>query len=115
MVNWIIRARGTELLAIVFTAAALGLGFICIFFFIHLMRAYGRLVLRVDAIEASLASAGVKLSDSSIGVGLAPRTPVPALTLTEALTGRLIAGDEMLSRQLPMLLVFTSRGCRGHA
>ena len=111
MLNWIIQARGAELLAIVTGATALGLGIIGLFFFFYLMRAYGRLVLRVDAVEASLAAAGVKLSKSSVGVGLAPRTPVPAFTLTEPLTGQLVTGDELLSRQLPMLLVFTSRGC----
>jgi uncharacterized membrane protein YphA (DoxX/SURF4 family)/thiol-disulfide isomerase/thioredoxin len=111
MLNWITQARKWELLAIVTLAAALGVGSICTFFFLHLMRAYGRLVLRVDAIEASLAAAGVKLSNSSVGVGLAPRTPVPTFTLTEAFTGQLVTGDELLSRQLPMLLIFTSRGC----
>jgi thiol-disulfide isomerase/thioredoxin/uncharacterized membrane protein YphA (DoxX/SURF4 family) len=111
MLSWIIQARGAELLAIVLGAAALGLGVIGIFVFLHLMRAYGRLVLRVDAIEGSLAAAGVKLPNSSVEAGLAPATPVPAFTLTEALTGRPIAGDELLSRQLPMLLIFTSPGC----
>jgi uncharacterized membrane protein YphA (DoxX/SURF4 family)/thiol-disulfide isomerase/thioredoxin len=111
MLSWIIQARGSELLAIVTVAAALGLGSICTYFFLHLMRAYGRLVLRVDAIAASLTAAGVKLSDSSVGLGLAPRTPVPGFTLTEALTGQLFTSDELLSRQLPTLLIFTSRGC----
>jgi thiol-disulfide isomerase/thioredoxin len=111
MVNWIIQARGAGLLAIATGATALGLGITGLFFFLYLMRAYGRLVLRVDALEASLAAAGVKLSESSVGVGLAPGTPIPAFTLTEALTERLVTGDELLSRQLPILLIFTSPGC----
>ncbi len=108
--NWIFHIDGAALLAIMSIAVVLGLSTIGLIFFLKLMRAYGRLVLRLDAIESSLSAAGIHLPKSA-EVGLPPGTPVPEFALAEALTDHVITRDELFSRQLPVLLIFTSREC----
>jgi thiol-disulfide isomerase/thioredoxin/uncharacterized membrane protein YphA (DoxX/SURF4 family) len=70
-----------------------------------LMRAYGRVLVRLDALEAGTpASAGLP------ELGLDPGTPAPALS-AQRVDGAEVSLDALLEPGLPLLLVFTSPTC----
>ncbi len=102
--------HGTELLAWVF-----GIGFataiaIAAWGFTHLLRGYGRLLLRVDALERRL-DPGAAASDSlNETIGLPPGSPVPALTATD-IAGRSLPLTDVLNGPEPVLLLLTNSGC----
>lgn len=112
--GWIAARTATELgviagvIAAVTLIAAIGASFLA------LTRAYGRVLLRLEATEKALQDAGIEIaSDADAGMselGLDPGTPAPqfAMQLTNAES---VTRDELLAPGLPLLLVFTSPGC----
>ena len=78
----------------------------------HVMRSYGRVLVRLERIEEGLREAGFELDDLDVlpRLGLEPGTPAPTFWLpTHA--GDRIALDDLLQPGRPALLVFTSPGC----
>ena len=112
--GWIGQRTATEIgvgVAVVGAAlvlVAIGSGLLA------LTRAYGRVLLRLEATEQALRDVGIEVAsaaDTSVPeLGLDPGTPAPpfAIPLTTAET---ITLDELLDPGLPLLLVFTSPDC----
>lgn len=91
------------LFALVF---ALGLFTAGAWFGIHLMRQHGRILLRLDALEAALAERGILSAPEGLPVG----TPAPAFD-APTLHGGSTSLEELLAPGLPVMLVFTSPAC----
>lgn len=98
----------------VFIAGLLFLAILAVgaWFMAHLLRQHGRLLLRLDSLEAQLADRGVIAYRSHAGPadGLAPGTVAPAFSLPE-LDGSTASLDDLLNPGLPLLLVFSHPGC----
>lgn len=69
-----------------------------------LLRQHGRLLLRVDALEARIGIAGPELP------GLPENTPAPAFSLRE-LDGATVTFDSLTKRGKPLVLIFGEPGC----
>lgn len=81
--------------------------------FIALIRAHGRLLLRLDDVERALATAGIDVpagEEVESRSGLALGTPAPAFTVLDE-TGAGVSLAQLLAPGLPLLAVFTSPGC----
>jgi thiol-disulfide isomerase/thioredoxin len=79
--------------------------------FLAVLRAHGRLVLRVDALESALADAGIELDlEPAPQTGLPVGTPAPAFSAPGAVGGT-VGRDDLLAPGLPVLLAFTAPGC----
>ena len=112
--GWIAARTAPELgliagvLAVVTLITAIGASFLA------LTRAYGRILVRLDATEKALQAAGIELPGETAGgvseLGLDPGTPAPrfAMQLSNADP---VTRDDLLAPGLPLLLVFTSPGC----
>ena len=102
-VAWIGRLDGSEAaIAAAVAAAALILGAGAIAY-TSLLRAYGRVLLRLEQAEQTLAAAGLQVDEAAAQprFGLEPGTPAPAFAELDAL----------LTPGLPLLLVFASPHC----
>lgn len=110
-VAWI-GALGAEALvagiAACLVAGLLGAGVAAL---LGLLRSYGRVLVRLERIEAALAEAGVEIAgDVEPAVGLEPGTEAPwFLAVTTQGTG--VSRDDLLAPGLPLLLLFTSPHC----
>ena len=109
---WIADLSGSELLAlvaVVVATAAVAVGGAA---FISLLRSYGRVLTRLDRVEAALASAGISVDEEPEmpEIGLAPGTPMPFFAAT-AVGGEPISPDTINAAGIPTLLVFTSPHC----
>lgn len=91
-VAWIAVASGAV------AAALLAAGTMA---FLSLLRAHGRVLVRLESVEQALADAGLRVDDRLVGPesGLEPGTRAPAAAL------------DLLRPGLPLLLVFTSPSC----
>ena len=79
-IAWLGDLEGAELLALVVAAFALGVIVVGGAAFLTLMRSYGRVLTRLDRVEAALASAGYGLDDEPMPeLGLAPRHAGPGI------------------------------------
>lgn len=80
--------------------------------FFHLLQGYGRLLLRIDALERRIAAAGVADESRAVGedVGLPPGTEIPVLTATD-IEGRAASWANLLTSSRSILLLFTSPRC----
>jgi thiol-disulfide isomerase/thioredoxin len=108
---WLGGLDGSQLLALVVVTVAFGVIVIGGAAFLTLMRSYGRVLTRLDRVEAALASAGYELDDEPLPeVGLAPGTPAPAFTAT-TLSGDAASLGTFLETGLPAVLLFTSPHC----
>ena len=76
----------------------------------HVLRSYGRVLHRLEAVEARLREAGFDLGEASLELGLAPGTPAPAFWLPSIDGGRTTL-DDLLRPGQPLLLLFTSPAC----
>jgi thiol-disulfide isomerase/thioredoxin len=99
--------------------AALAAGFIGLavlsvvaWFMVNLLRQHGRLLLRLDTLEAQLAAQGIVAYPARMGPpdGLIPGTTAPTFSLS-GLDGGSDSLDGLLSAGLPLLLVFSHPGC----
>jgi thiol-disulfide isomerase/thioredoxin len=80
------------------------------------LRAYGRLLLRIDRLERALADAGIDADEIAVldvippQIGLAPGTPAPAFDVTDVAGDRVTLAD-LLAPGRAVMLVFASPGC----
>jgi thiol-disulfide isomerase/thioredoxin/uncharacterized membrane protein YphA (DoxX/SURF4 family) len=100
---WIADLDGAQLLALVVAVAAGTLVVVGAFAFLTLMRSYGRVLVRLDRLEAALTDAGIELADGEPlpEIGLEPGTPAPVFPELK----------ELLAPGVPLLLLFTSPNC----
>jgi thiol-disulfide isomerase/thioredoxin len=79
---------------------------------LSLMRSYGRVLVRLDRVEASLAELGFEVGDEPAApmVGLDPGSDAPWF-LTTRLDGRGVSRDDLLTEGRSTLLLFTSPHC----
>jgi thiol-disulfide isomerase/thioredoxin len=108
---WLGDLEGAELLALIVAAAAVGVLVVGGAAFLTLMRSYGKVLTRLDRVEAALASAGYELDDEPMPeLGLAPGTPAPAFS-ARTLSGEPASLGAFLETELPAVLLFTSPHC----
>jgi thiol-disulfide isomerase/thioredoxin len=112
--GWVAARSATELGVIVGAIAAVTLIAAIGASFFSLTRAYGRVLLRLEATERALRDAGIELaSDTDAGMselGLDPGSPAPQFAMKLS-TAEPVTRDDLLAPGLPLLLVFTSPGC----
>lgn len=109
---WVSRLEGVEwaLLALaVALAAVLAVGGYVVS---HVLRSYGRVLVRLDRVEERLRVAGLELEepDEMPQLGLAPGTRAPEFWLPSVDGDRVALGD-LLQPGRPLLLLFTSPSC----
>ena len=102
---------------IAWLALALGIGFVAVvavggYAVVHVLRSYGRVLVRLEAVEERLRVAGLELEDPDDmpELGLAPGTPAPAFELA-SIDGSRISLDNLREPGNPVLLLFTSPTC----
>jgi thiol-disulfide isomerase/thioredoxin len=82
--------------------------------FLALTRAYGRVLLRLEATENALKDSGIEIASDTGAemseLGLDPGTPAPQLAMKLS-NAEPVTRDELLAPGLPLLLVFTSPNC----
>jgi len=110
---WIGVLDGPGLLALVVGSVALvalaGGGWMLL----QVMRAYGRVLIRLERVEHVLANAGLSLDDAEPGpppIGHTPGTEAPDFSLVDTL-GDTVTLDDLLEPGRPLLLLFTSPAC----
>jgi thiol-disulfide isomerase/thioredoxin len=112
--GWVAARNATELGLIVGVIGVATLILAIGASFLALTRAYGRVLLRLEATEKALRGAGIEIAtDAAAGMselGLDPGSPAPqfAMQLSNA---EPVTRDDLLAPGLPTLLVFTSPGC----
>jgi len=111
-VAWIGRLDPVEILALAVIAVALVLLAVGGAAFLSLLRSYGRVLVRLERVEAALAEAGIDLDEDAEmpEIGLEPGTPAPEFWAT-SLTGETVSRATLSSSGTPSLLLFTSPRC----
>ena len=111
-VAWISRLGGAELLALVVGVVAALLLTVGVSAFLTLLRSYGRVLVRLERVEAALEAAGIRLPrDVEVPeLGLRPGTPAPAFAATDD-AGRAVSLEHLLAPGVPVLLLFMSAQC----
>ena len=102
-VEWLVLALGVALVA---TVAVGG------YAVLHVLRSYGRVLVRLDAVEERLRAAGFGFEgqEDIPQLGLEPGTPAPDFALTSTDGERIGLGD-LAAAGNPVLLLFTSPTC----
>ena len=79
---------------------------------LHVMRSYGRVLIRLEMVEERLRAAGFELEDLDDvpELGLAPGTLAPTFDLA-SIAGGSVSLDDLLEPKRPVLLLFTSPTC----
>ena len=104
-VAWIGRLNGTEIVAFVGAVALTGAAFALL----GLLRGQGRLLLKIDELNARLDAAGIAPPPAP-ALGLAVGTVAPPFTL-DGLYDDKITLRALLAADRPVLLLFTDPGC----
>ena len=109
---WTTRLDGGELLVLTLAATLVVVVAFGGYAVAHVLRSYGHVLVRLDAVEARLRAAGFELEepDAVPQAGLAPGTPAPAFWLPDVTGDRVALGD-LLTAGKPLLLFFTSATC----
>jgi thiol-disulfide isomerase/thioredoxin len=105
--------RGAVLVAWTVGLAAVAIIGLGAWAFVHLLRAHGRLLLRVEHLEQQLVHAGLAdaLGDlTGEAEGLPPGSPVPVMTADD-IEGGPADWKDLLDRSRSLLLLFTSPQC----
>ncbi len=99
----------TAVISVAVAASAIGLGTVA---FLHLMRSYGTVLVRLDRLETALAEAGIQVEsvEQAERVGLEPGSEAPWF-LAPDVTGAGVSRDDLLAHRRPLLLVFTNPHC----
>ena len=102
-IEWLVLALAVALVAVVAVGG---------YAVLHVMWSYGRVLVRLDAVEGRLRAAGFDLEepDDIPELGLEPGTPAPAFDL-EAMEGGRVSLADLLEPGRPALLLFTSPTC----
>ena len=110
---WVGKLGLAELLALAAVLGAGGLAAAGAASLLSLMRSQGRLLVEVDTLRRSLEAAGIDVAPEQtlVELGRDPGTPAPDFA-TETATGLRISLAGLLEPGLPLLLTFTSPGCR---
>lgn len=101
---------GTNALAYALAAAALLIAALTARALFALLRAHGRLLVRVDGLEAALREAGIEVPAEGAPAGLPVGEPAPAFALSGALGGE-IALERLTGDGRFAALVFTDADC----
>ncbi len=111
-VAWIGELEVAEVVALGVSAVAIVVLAVGGVAFASLMRSYGTVLIRLDRVEAALASAGLDPEDDleMPEIGLAPGTSAPAFE-TRTVDGDEVSLETILGSGLPALLLFTSPHC----
>lgn len=109
---WLGDLDGAQLLALAVAVAAVTLLVVGAFAFLTLMRSYGKVLVRLDRVEAALAESGIELGDyeQELGIGLDPGSPVPEFTAA-TVDGQELTSASLTAGEMRALLVFTSPRC----
>jgi thiol-disulfide isomerase/thioredoxin len=100
---WIVRLDGAELVALAVGVASAALLVAGVLAFVTILRSYGRVLIRLERVEAALTEHGLTVEEEEPPpeVGLEPGTQAPAFAEL----------DELLAPGVPLLLLFTSPHC----
>jgi thiol-disulfide isomerase/thioredoxin/uncharacterized membrane protein YphA (DoxX/SURF4 family) len=111
-IAWLGDLDGIEAVALGLGVAAAALAVGGGFVLLHLVRSYGRVLVRLDRLETRLRSAGFDLeeAESMAEHGLEPGTPAPTFWL-ESTTGERVALADLVTPGRPLVLLFTSPTC----
>jgi methylamine dehydrogenase accessory protein MauD len=113
-VGWVDALSAAQVLGVFAAVLVVGLLTAQWWFLLGLVRQNGRLVRRLEAVEGSLADAGLALRPSENGAqqmaGLPVGTPAPVFDLLD-LEGEEVTLDSLRSPGRPVLLLFTEPGC----
>jgi thiol-disulfide isomerase/thioredoxin len=118
-VSWLGALSAAQLAGLVVGLVLLGLVGAQGWFLVHLLRQHGRLLVRVEALEETVASGGAALSPepSQNGVqeaqppeGLPVGSQAPGVTLS-GLHGETLTLDSLRVSGKPVMLLFTDPGC----
>jgi thiol-disulfide isomerase/thioredoxin len=105
--DWLARLSRFEATVLAFSLSIAALALFWVWSFLHLLRQNGRLLLRVDALEAELG-----LRPAPPPPGLPVGTPAPPFRLA-ALDGSGVTLDSLRQAGETILLLFTEPGCAG--
>jgi peroxiredoxin/uncharacterized membrane protein YphA (DoxX/SURF4 family) len=110
--SWAGTLSITQLVALIMGLVVLGLLAAQWWFLVHLLRQNGRLLLRLEALEESVAQSGGAAPSSNGGSasGLAVGTQAPAFSLS-GLYGETLTLEALLSADKPVMLIFTDPNC----
>jgi thiol-disulfide isomerase/thioredoxin len=109
----LLRLRGAELVAWTIGITAVALIVLGVWGFVHLLRAHGLLLLRVEALEQRRVRPGFRdwlEASKEYAVGLPPGVRVPSMT-AETVEGFPVNWRDLLGRSDSVLLLFTSPQC----
>lgn len=104
---WLRGLHPIEAVVICFSLALAAVVTFCGWSLLHLLRQNGRLLLRLDAVEAELG-----LRSSPPAPGLAVGTPAPLFRLS-AIDGSIVTLNGLRRQSERLLLIFTEPGCGG--
>jgi thiol-disulfide isomerase/thioredoxin len=109
---WIGDLDGSQLLALVVAVVAAVVLVVGAIAFLTLMRSHGKVLIRLDELEAALTEAGIQIgpNEPMPEFGRTPGTAAPAFSAT-SLAGDVITLDSLTALAFPTLLVFTSPRC----
>jgi thiol-disulfide isomerase/thioredoxin len=110
-VAWLGRLDGAGIVALTVGVLALVLVGFGTGAFISLMRSYGRVLVRLDRVEAALSAAGIGLEEDMQEIGLEPGTPAPEFAAV-GLNEEPISLQTLVASGKPSLVLFTSPSCR---
>jgi peroxiredoxin len=79
-------------------------------FLFQLFHQQGRLFVRLDALEAQLAAAGISAAPTSVAVGLPVGTRAPTFNLSDV-QGEQVTLDALRAANKPVTLIFVDPGC----
>jgi thiol-disulfide isomerase/thioredoxin len=107
-VGWLGRLGAAGVVAAAAIVFAVAVAILAAIAFVAVLRAHGRVLLRVDALETALRLAGIPLPEADDEA--APAGPVPSFEL-ESVKGGRTSLDDLLSPGLPLVLVFAGVDC----
>ena len=105
--DWLGGLNRLELMVLVLAVACAGLAVFTVWSLLHLLRQNGRLMLRLEAIEAK---AGIDPNAPEPPPGLPVDMPAPGFSL-KALDGGEVTLESLVGRGVPVLLVFSEPDC----
>jgi thiol-disulfide isomerase/thioredoxin len=112
-VGWLGALSTAQLVALVMGLVVVGFLAAQWWVVVHLLRQNGRLLMRLEALEGSVAQGGGAASSSNNGVlasGLAVGTQAPPFSLS-GLYGETLTLEALLSHDKPLMLLFTDPNC----
>jgi thiol-disulfide isomerase/thioredoxin len=110
--GWISRLEGVEWLVLALAVALAAVVAVGGYAVVHVLRSYGKVLVRLEALESRLRAAGFDLEepDEIPELGLEPGTPAPDFALAST-TGERVSLGALRESGNPLLLLFTSPTC----